>query len=460
MKTLSLQKTLALLATLLFAPLWAQPSTPFAPVEAFQVPARAEGQTHVLELRTEPLETVRIAIIGLGNRGQGAVHRLSFIDQAEITVLVDVVPGKVEKAQAILKAKGRPAAVGLTGAEDWKEVVLRDDVDLVYICTHWALHTPIAVAAMENGKHAAIEVPAALTVEEAWQLVDTAERTRRHCMMLENTNYDFFELATLRMAHEGALGEVVHAEGAYIHDLRELMFSDTYYWKHWRLKRHQNEKGNLYPTHGLGPIAHAMNIHRGDRMAVLTSLETAQFGLTAYAKETYGEDSPEAQQEYRKGDMSTTLIKTAKGKTIMIQHDVVSPRPYSRIHLLSGTKGIVRKWPETGIAFGHSWLEEEEMEKVLEQYEHPIVSEIGEKAKEVGGHGGMDFMMDYRLIYCLRHGLPLDQDVYDAAEWSVVTELSRYSTENNGVPVAFPDFTRGAWEELDRVRYYHVEDFE
>jgi len=430
----------------------------FSAVEVFKTPARPAGLNHVLELRTEPLDTVHVAIIGLGMRGQGAVHRLSYIDEVKIVALADVVSSKVENARQTLKSMGRPDADGYTDPEGWKEICRRKDVALVYICTHWDLHTPIAVFAMENGKHVASEVPAALTIEQAWQLVNTAEKTRRHMMMLENCNYDFFEMATLNMAQQGLFGEIVHAEGAYIHDLRYLLFDEkTGYWDMWRLKHNQNEDGNLYPTHGLGPIAHALNIHRGDRMEYLVSVSSSQFGLSEYAKEHFGEDSEYAKIDYRKGDMNTTIIKTAKGKTMMIQHNITNPRPYSRIHMISGTKGFAQKWPRRGIALdpnGHSYLSDKQLDSLLAKYEHPIVREVGEKARQVGGHGGMDFIMDSRLIYCLHNGLPLDQDVYDAAEWSAIVELSRVSVANQGMPVRIPEFTRGAWNELKSVRYY------
>lgn len=433
----------------------------FTAIEAFATPARPAGQTHVLELRAQPMDTVRVAIIGLGMRGQGAVYRLSFIEEAKIVALADVVPSSVERAQQILEGRGRPAAATYTGENAWKEICERDDIDLVYICTHWDLHAPIAVYAMEQGKHVATEIPAALTIEEAWQLVNTSERTRRHMMMLENCNYDFFEMATLNMVQQGLFGEIVHAEGAYIHDLRSMLFAEEgepgHYWDMWRLKHNEKKDGSLYPMHGLGPIAHALNIHRGDRMEYLVSVSSGQFGLTAYAKEKFGEDSDYAKRPYAKGDMNTTIIKTHKGKTIKIQHDVTSPRPYSRIHMLSGTKGFAQKWPRRGIALepdGHNFLSDDALQALLKEYEHPIVKEVGEKARQVGGHGGMDFIMDYRLIYCLRHGLPLDQDVYDAAEWSSIIHLSQISVANQGMPVQIPDFTRGAWKELNTVTYY------
>jgi len=430
----------------------------FQAKQVFEEPARAENQMDVIELKCEPIDTVRMAIIGLGMRGSGAVYRYNFIEGAKIVALCDVVPENVANAQKTLLEAGKPKADEYTDSLGWKAICERDDIDLIYVCTHWDLHTPIAVYAMEHGKHVATEVPAALTIDECWQLVNTAEKTQKHCMQLENCNYDFFEMATLNMAQKGLFGEVVHGEGAYIHDLRWLNFDDTTgYWNMWRLKHLAKEDGNTYPTHGFGPICHIMNIHRGDKMEYLVSVSSNQFGMTAYAKETFGEDSEYAKTNYAKGDMNTTIVKTHKGKTIMIQHDVTSPRPYSRIHMVSGTKGFAQKWPRKGIALepnAHSFLSDEDMEEMLKKYEHPITKEVGEKAKEVGGHGGMDFIMDYRLIYCLRNGLPLDQDVYDAAEWSAIIELSRISVKNQGMPVKVPDFTRGAWQKNKIVTYY------
>jgi len=432
------------------------------PLNLFPTPDRPAGQEDVIELRCEALDTVRMAIIGLGMRGQGAVHRYTFMEGVRIKALCDLESYNTNRAQERLKEAGLPEADLYTGPDDWKVICERDDIDLVYVCTNWALHTPIAVYAMEQGKHVATEVPAALSIAECWQLVNTAERTRRHCMQLENCNYDFFEMATLNMAQQGLFGEIVHGEGAYIHDLRFLNFAEyahgkTAYHGMWRLKHLEHRDANLYPTHGFGPICHIMNIHRGDRMTHLVSMSSKQAGLTAYAREKFGEDSDYATREYRKGDMNTTLVRTQKGRSILIQHDVTSPRPYSRIHLVSGTKGFAQKWPVKGLAFdpdAHSFLPEKEMEAMLKEYEHPITREVGEKAREVGGHGGMDFIMDYRLIHCLRHGLPLDQDVYDAAEWSAIIELSEQSVAHSSMPVQVPDFTRGAWNKVRQVTYY------
>lgn len=431
-------------------------------LEVFETHPRPAGQEDAIEMRCDPIDTVRIAIIGVGMRGTGAVHRYSFIEGAKIMALCDLVPENVEAAQTTLVNKGLHKPDLYTGAEDYKIICERDDIDLIYICTNWGMHTPIAVYAMEHGKHAAVEVPAALTINECWQLVNACERTRKHCMMLENCNYDFFEMATLNMAQQGLFGEIVHGEGAYIHDLRWLNFAQDSvgaeaYHNMWRLKHNEERNGNIYPTHGLGPICHIMNIHRGDRMTHLVSMSSKQVGMTEYAKDKYGKDSDYAKREYKNGDMNTSMVRTEKGKTIMIQHNVTSPRPYSRIHMVSGTKGFAQKWPRKGLAFdpdAHSYLSDKEMEKMLEKYEHPITKEVGKKAREVGGHGGMDFIMDYRLIYCLRNGLPLDQDVYDAAEWSAIAELSEKSVENESMPIKIPDFTRGAYKKVNTVTYY------
>ena len=419
----------------------------------FATPKREKGQTDVLQLRCDPIPVVRVAFIGLGMRGSMAVDRFTHLDGVEVVALCDVRPEYVQQAQNRLKNAGLPAAQEFTGAEDWKKVCELENVDLIYNCTPWLLHTPIAVYAMEHGKHVAIEVPAAMSIEECWQLVNTAEKTRRHCMMLENCCYDFFEMATLNMAQQGLFGEIMHVEGAYIHDLRSLNLDEkTGYYDMWRLKYNTIHTGNPYPTHGLGPVCQVLNIHRGDKMDYLVSVSSAQKGLSVAAAEKFGKDSEYAQTDYALGDMNTTLIRTHKGKTIMIQHDVTSPRPYDRLHKISGTKGFAQKYPTEGIALepnAHSFLPKEQMDSLMARYEHPIAREIGEKAREVGGHGGMDFMMDYRLIYCLRNGLPLDQDVYDAAEWSSLVELTETSVKHNGMPIRIPDFTRGAWDRVN-----------
>lgn len=394
------------------------------------------------------IDKVRIGFVGLGMRGPGAVQRMSFIDGVEIIALCDKYPDRATKAQSILEKAGRKKAVEYSGEEGWKAMCERPDIDLIYICTPWHLHTPIAVYAMQQGKHAATEVPAALTLDQCWQLVDTSEKTKKHCMMLENCCYDFFELLTLNMARQGLFGEIVHAEGAYIHDLVDLNFDKNGYADMWRLKENL-KNGNLYPTHGLGPIAQCLNINRGDRFDYLSSMSSNDFTMATHANELAAKDDffkPFAGKSFR-GNMSTTTIRTVKGKTMMVQHDVSSHRPYSRIHLVSGTKGVASKWPAPErIAFGHSWLKPEELKEYQDKYTPEIVKKIGELAKKIGGHGGMDFMMDWRLIDCLRNGLPLDQDVYDAAAWSSITPLSQQSIAKRSAGVDVPDFTRGNWK--------------
>jgi predicted dehydrogenase len=395
------------------------------------------------------IETVRIGFIGLGNRGPGAVDRMSKIDGVEIKALCDIRPDRVNKVKEKLANTAHKPELYSGGEEEWKKMCDRKDIDLIYIATPWKLHTPMAVYAMEHGKHAASEVPAAVTVEECWQLVETSEKTKQHCMILENCCYDFFELMTLNMVRQGYFGEIVHTEGAYIHALLESNFNKTGYYDMWRLKENMRN-GSLYPTHGLGPIAQVLDINRGDKMDYLVSMSSNDFQMAAKAKELAAKDSfykPFENKTYR-GNMNTTTIRTSKGKTMMIQHDVTSPRPYSRIHLVSGTKGTALKYPEPGrISNNHEgWLNDQEFKTLEEKYAPPIVKRVGELAKQIGGHGGMDFLMDWRLIDCLRNGLPLDIDVYDAAAWSSIAPLSEKSVANRSNSVDIPDFTSGSWK--------------
>ncbi|NRF41315.1 Gfo/Idh/MocA family protein [Pedobacter foliorum] len=393
------------------------------------------------------IDKVRVGIIGLGMRGPGAVSRLSYIEGVEIKALCDKLPARATAAQKYLTEKGLPKAKEYSGEDGWKEMIEKEDLDLVYICTPWHYHTPMAVYAMEHGKHAATEVPAALTLEDCWKLVETSERTRKHCMMLENCCYDFFEMLTLNMIRNGMFGELIHAEGAYNHDLLSLNFSKTGYQDMWRLKENINFNGNLYPTHGLGPIAQCLNINRGDRMDYLVSVSTNDFLMAAEAEKLAQKDDFYKQfvgKNYR-GNMNTTTIRTVKGKTMMLQHDVSTPRPYSRLHVLSGTKASASKYPDEHIAIGEEWVKDAELQKLYETHSPAIIKHVGEIGKKIGGHGGMDFIMDWRLIDCLRNGLPLDQDVYDAAAWSCIIPLSKKSVSKRSNSVDIPDFTRGAW---------------
>ena len=395
------------------------------------------------------IPTVRVGFIGLGMRGPGAVKRMTFIDGVEIAAICDKRKSCTDKVEKILSESGFPKPDVYTGSEDaWKKMVERDDLDLIYIATPWELHTPMAVYAMNHGKHAATEVPAATTMEECWQLVETSEKTKKHCVMLENCCYDFFEMLTLNMVRQGMFGEVVHGEGAYIHNLLDLNFSKDGYADMWRLKHNARRNGNLYPTHGLGPICQCMNINRGDKMEYLTSMSSNDFTMNIEAERRAEKDDFYKQfvgRPYR-GNMNTTMVRTAKGRTIKIQHDVSLPRPYSRIHLVSGTKAFAQKWPNTHVAFGHSAISEQELQELYDNYSPEIIKKIGEMAKQVGGHGGMDFIMDWSLINSLRNGLPVDMDCYDAALWSCITPLSIKSVANRSNSVDIPDFTRGNWK--------------
>lgn len=394
------------------------------------------------------LETVRIGFIGLGNRGPGHVSSMSLIEGVEIKALCDIVPEAAESTRKRIEQKGFKPDLYSGDAEAWKKLCDRPDIDLVYICTPWDLHAPMALYAMEHGKHVAVEVPAAITLDECWQLVETSERTQKHCMMMENCCYDFFELLTLNMTRQGYFGEIVHGEGAYIHNLLSSNFDKKGYWNMWRLKENSKRRGNLYPTHGLGPICQIMDINRGDKMEFLVSVMSRDFQMNKLAKELAQTDSFYKQyvdNPYR-GNMTTTSVLTNKGRTIMIQHDVTSPNVYSRIHKVSGTKGAALKYPlPSKISVGDSWVSDEEMKSLEAQFTPAIVRKVGEMAKKVGGHGGMDFLENWRLIDCLRNGLALDQDVYDAALWSAIAPLSEWSVAHKSNPAAVPDFTRGSW---------------
>ncbi|HRI20326.1 MAG TPA: Gfo/Idh/MocA family oxidoreductase [Panacibacter sp.] len=395
------------------------------------------------------IDAVRIGFIGLGNRGPAAVERMTHIEGTLIKALCDIRSEKVNAVKKSLEGSVHTPIVYTDKEDEWKKLCDRSDIDLVYIATPWSLHTPMALYAMQQGKHVCVEVPAAKTIDECWQLVEASERTKKHCIILENCCYDFFELLTLNMSRQGLLGEIVHCEGAYLHTLLESNFSKDKYYDMWRLKENLRN-GNLYPTHGLGPIAQIMNINRGDKMDYLVALSSNDFQMAAMANELAAKDDfykPYANKTYR-GNMNTTIIKTNKGYTIMLQHDVTSPNVYSRIHKVSGTKGSCLKYPLEGrVAFGHeNWLNTDELKKIEEQYTPPIVKKMGEMAKEVGGHGGMDFLMDWRTIDCLRNGLPVDMNVYDAALWSAIAPLSEWSVANRSNPIDVPDFTAGAWK--------------
>lgn len=432
------------------------------------VPERPAGQADMVAYAAPAIDTVRVGFIGLGMRGPGAVERFIHIPGTKIVALCDLLPENVAKCQKMLEKAGLPAAAEYTDAEDaWKELCERDDIDLVYIATDWKHHAKMGVYAMEQGKHTAIEVPSAMTLDKIWTLIDTSERTRKHCMQLENCVYDFFEMNTLNMAQQGLFGEVLHVEGSYIHNLKDFW---PYYWNNWRLDYNHENRGDVYATHGMGPACQLLDMHRGDRMTTLVAMDTKAVCAPDYIEQTTGVRP----DDFKNGDHTMTMIRTANGKTIHIQHDVVTPRPYSRMYQLTGTKGFANKYPVQGYALepeqialsempdhenlsSHGFLSPEQQAALTEKYMHPIIREVGDFARKVGGHGGMDFIMDYRMIYCLRNGLPLDMDVYDMAEWCCLAPLTALSIENDSAPVEVPDFTRGAWNRVKGFRHAFAE---
>lgn len=405
-------------------------------------PARSAGQQSALGMTVDPIDTVRVGFVGLGMRGSGAVIRYTFIEGVEITAICDLLPERVEESNRYLEEHGFPRAAEYSGEEGWKQLCERDDIDLVYICTPWLLHVPVSLYALEHGKNVACEVPSMMNVKDCWAIVDACERTRKHFIMLENCCYDFYEMTALNMAQQGVFGEVYHVEGAYIHNL------DPYwnqYQGNWRLEYNQRYRGDNYPTHGIGPVCQVLNIHRGDRMNVLVAQDTKSIHGAEVARANMGVD------EFADGDHTVSLIRTELGHQIEVHHNVYAARPYSRMYQLTGTKGFASKYPVEQFAVApdpEMFASQEVMDSLMIRYKHPITAEYEAKAREVGGHGGMDFIMDSRLVYCLHNGLPLDMDVYDAAEWCCVNELSRISILAGCMPVAVPDFTRGDWNKV------------
>lgn len=413
--------------------------------------ARPAVGSSVMGLKAEPIDQVKVALIGLGNRGSGHMKQLSALyPKAKITAICDIRSTHTDKALAFLKERGQNPAVYKDKADVWKEMVQRDDIDLVVISTPWDDHVPMSVYTMQQGKHVAIEVPAAVSLEGCWQLVDTAESTQRNCMMMENVCYGDEELWILNMVDKGVFGTLTYAEAAYIHDLRGLMFSKTTYYNQWRIRHHIRQDGNLYPTHGLGPVAQYLGIERGDRFDHMVSMSSLQAALQEHSVTVESDNEFYNRTDFTHGDMNNTLIKTAKGRTILVQHDVVTPRPYSRINALAGTKAYHEGYPSrlsmNEVGGGHHWLDEATYKEMRSKYKHPIWDKLKDEIEKNGGHGGMDFVQLYRLIDCLNQGLPLDMDVYDGADWSVVTPLSKLSVELGSVAVKFPDFTRGKWQ--------------
>ncbi len=420
-------------------------------LEALQYTPPARGKS-VIGLTANPIKQVRVGVIGLGNRGSGLTELVNAVcpDKATLVAICDVQQVKVDETLALINktTNGQKPAVYTGSLTAWKDMVKRDDIDLIIICTPWEDHVPMALYSMQNGKHVGVEVPAAYTIDDCWKLVNTAEETQKNCMMMENVCYGDEELWVLNMAQQGIFGTLTYAECAYIHDLRELLFSKTYYYNMWRIRHNEKRDGNIYPTHGLGPVAQYMDINRGDSFQTLVSMSSLQANLTERSKKAEPDNEFYNKNSFKHGDMNNTIIKTAKGRMILVQHDTVTPRPYNRINALAGTKGYHEGYPSR-LALdpkGHQWMKPEELKEYKEKYKHPIWNKLKNEIAKYGGHGGMDFVMIYRMIDSLNNGWFLDQDVYDLASWSAVTPLSEMSIKLGFKPMQFPDFTRGAWK--------------
>ena len=405
------------------------------------------------------LETIRAAFIGVGHRGKGHIRNFSRLTQTEVVAISDLYQDNVDKAAAIVQEE-QPQnnnLIALYAGEDtlWKKMLEEVRPDVVFISTNWANHAPMAIAAMEAGAHAFVEVPLALTTDELWAIVNTAEKTQKHCMMMENVNYSRDELLFLNLCRQGLLGDLLHAEAAYIHELRWQMEEQERGTGSWRTYHYANRNGNLYPTHGLGPVAQYMNLARGeDTFDSLVSFSTPALGRKAYAQKNYPEDHKWNQLNYKGGDLNTSIIKTQLGRTVMVQWDETSPRPYSRLNLIQGTLGTLAGFPTRVALEGgvlgitkdhHSWVQGEAMAAVYEKYDHPLYTRLNSQAKG-SGHGGMDGIMMYRIVECLQNGQPLDQNLYEGCFWSAVSPLSEASVASGGQPQQFPDFTRGQWK--------------
>ncbi|WP_309051991.1 Gfo/Idh/MocA family oxidoreductase [Streptomyces sp.] len=392
----------------------------------------------------ERRSTVRVGIIGLGNRGNSMIGHFLALPGVRVVALCDPVREKAERAAAKVTAAGQPApALYTKGEEDYENLCARTDVDFVYVVTPWELHFPMARAAMLGGKHVGVECPVAMRLEELWDLVDLSEQTRRHCMQLENCCYGRNELRVLRMAHAGKFGELLHGAGAYNHDLRELMFSPTYYEGPWRRLWHTRLRGDLYPNHGFGPVANYMDVNRGDRVVSISSFGTPALGLAEYRAAHVPPGDPSWKESYIGADRTISMVRTAKGRVIRLEHDVSTPHPYSRINSLGGTRGVFEDYPARIYLEpdhkNHQWGD---FAAYAAEFDHWLWKE---HANPPGGHGGMDYIMIFRLMQCMRLGLVPDFDVYDAATWTAPVPLSHASIKADGAPQEIPDFTRGEW---------------
>jgi predicted dehydrogenase len=421
-------------------------------LEAQSVSSRPNLSKYMGDFAAPKLDKVKVAIIGVGARGSGHISQLATIEGVEVVGICDLNENRAKGSEKNVTAKGHSPKVYFGDENAWQKMLAEAKPDAVFIATPWQLHGPQAVAAMKAGAHAFVEIPIALSIKEMWDIVDTSEATGRHCMLMENVNYGREELLYLNMVRQGVIGELLHGEAAYIHELRGQMNGGNSTGS-WRTLHYANRNGNLYPCHGLGPVAQYMSLARGeDNFRRIVSFSSPARGRKLWAEKSTNLTKPEFKTlDYQCGDINTSIIKTTIGRTIMVQWDETSPRPYSRHNLIQGTKGTLKGFPNAMAIEGmtksyHEWTSSEEFNAIAEKYEHPLFKRMGELAKKMGGHGGMDFLMLYRIIECLRNGLPLDQNVYEGCFWSSVAPLSEKSLKADGMPQDFPDFTRGNWK--------------
>ncbi|MFZ6819114.1 Gfo/Idh/MocA family protein [Undibacterium sp. Ji22W] len=419
---------------------------------------RAAKSKYMGDFRASPLAQVKVAIIGVGARGSGHAAQLAAIEGVRFVGIADVVEARAKKSEAAVSKFGHTPKVYSGDENGWRTMLAETKPDAVFINTPWSLHAPMAIAAMQAGAHAFVEVPIATTLKDMWDIVDTSEATGRHCMMMENVNYGREELLYLNMVRQGVLGDLLHGEASYIHALRFQMENGDSTGS-WRTFEYAKRNGNLYPTHGLGPVAQYMNLARGeDTFGRISSFSSPAKGRAAYAKKSTKLTSPAFKElDFKGGDLNTSIIKTSMGRTIMVQWDETTPRPYSRHNMIMGVNGVLAGFPNRisveGITSNyHKWAEGKEWEDIAAQYEHPLYVRLGELSKKMGGHGGMDFLMLYRIIECLRKGEALDQNVYEGCLWSAVGPLSEKSVAEDGNSQVFPDFTRGDWKSTNPLK--------
>ena len=419
--------------------------------------SKSSPGTYMGDFADKPIDNIKAAFIGLGARGPGHLKNFATLENTKVVALCDLYNDNVEREQNRLQSyNSNSSDVKLYWGDEnkWKVMLKEVKPDIVFISTNWKNHAPMVIQSMKDGAHAFCEVPLAITTQEMWDIVNTSEKVQKHCMMMENVNYGREELMYLNMCRKGVIGQLLHAEAAYIHELRFQMFEESRGTGSWRTHHYANGKGNLYPTHGLGPVAQYMNIARkDDNFRSIVSYSTPSVGRQLYAAKNFDNDHKWNKLNYQNGDLNTSIIKTNQGRTILVQWDETSPRPYTRHNLILGSKGALAGFP-TRIALEggfdgiskdhHSWIKGKDLKSLYEKYDHPLYKRLNSKTKK-SGHGGMDGIMMYRIVECLKNGLPLDQNVYEGCFWSAVTPLSAKSIDEDGMPQQFPDFTRGMW---------------